>query len=172
MNKFYALHFPWKQRLAGVSAAIAIVAASWVPSAQRYGGSLLLPLSSFAPASSWIGSGHSDQAPRHTCRGKCGPCGGIIMTWGLLTPVVISGQQSATCSSPIQRIEAPLPAADHLSLAGMAFLLLYYLSDEPYLAYTRGRRHGGCRPVSRKSTPCDAAHDLRGLFMISSCQRR
>ena len=43
---FHALRFPWKQRLAGVSTAIAIVAAWWVPTAQRYGGSLLLPLSS------------------------------------------------------------------------------------------------------------------------------
>ena len=43
---FHALRFPWKQRLAGVSAAIAIVAAWWVPTAQRYGGGLLLPLRS------------------------------------------------------------------------------------------------------------------------------
>jgi hypothetical protein len=35
---FHALRFPWKQRLAGVCAAIAIVAAWWVPTAQRYAG--------------------------------------------------------------------------------------------------------------------------------------
>lgn len=46
---FHSLRFSWKERLVGIVAAIAIVAAWWVPTVERYGGGLLLPLSSSTP---------------------------------------------------------------------------------------------------------------------------
>ena len=39
-----ALRFSWKDRLAGILAAIAIVAAWWVPTAKRLRGDLFLQL--------------------------------------------------------------------------------------------------------------------------------
>jgi hypothetical protein len=53
---------------------------------------------------------------------------GIIMTWGLLTPAVYLGATAWKRSAIARSMTIFL-------LPGMAFFLLYYFSDGPYLAY-------------------------------------
>lgn len=126
---FHALRFPWKQRLAGVSAAIVIVAAWWVPTARRYGGGLIVPLSSSRQQAHHLAQGIlTGHLGVHAAVNAVHTVAGIIMTWGLLTPAVYLGsiawKRSATARS-MTIFLAP----------GLAFFLLYYFSDGPYLAY-------------------------------------
>jgi hypothetical protein len=126
---FHALRFPWKQRLAGVSAAIAIVAAWWVPTARRYGGSLLVPLSSSRQQVHGLAQGIlTGRLGVHAAVNAVHAVAGIIMTWGLLTPAVYRGS-IAWKRSAIARSMTIFLAP------GLAFFLLYYFSDGPYLAY-------------------------------------
>jgi Gpi18-like mannosyltransferase len=127
---FHSLHFPWKQRLAGAFAAIAIVAAWWVSTAQRYGGSLLLPLSSSRQQVHGLAQGIlTGHLGVHAAVNAVHALAGIIMTWGLLTPAVTLGA-TAWKRSAIARSMTIFLAP------GLAFFLLYYFSDGPYLAYT------------------------------------
>jgi hypothetical protein len=126
---FHALRFPWKQRLAGVSTAIAIVAAWWVPTAQRYGGSLLLPLSSSRQQVHGLAQGIlTGHLGLHAAVNAGHAVAGIVMTWGLLAPAVYLGG-IAWKRSAIARSMTIFLAP------GLAFFLLYYFSDGTYLAY-------------------------------------
>ena len=126
---FHALRFPWKQRLAGVSTAIAIVAAWWVPTAQRYGGSLLLPLSSSRQQVHGLAQGIlTGHLGLHAAVNAGHAVAGIVMTWGLLAPAVYLGG-IAWKRSAIARSMTIFLAP------GLAFFLLYYVSDGTYLAY-------------------------------------
>jgi hypothetical protein len=163
---FQALRFPWKQRLAGVSAAIAIVAAWWAPTAQRYGGSLLLPLSSSQmqvhELAQGILTGHLGV---HAAVNAVHALAGIIMTWGLLTPAVYLGG-IAWKRSAIARSMTIFLAP------GLAFFLLYYFSDGPYLAYiaAAGMVLAGVylasRPPATQRTIYAVAISASMLFMI------
>ena len=113
---FHALRFPWKQRLAGVSAAIAIVAAWWVPTAQRYGGSLLVPLSSSRQQAHHLAQGIlTGHLGVHAAVNAVHTVAGIIMTWGLLTPAVYLGGIG-------METKRHRPQHDHLSRAGPGLL--------------------------------------------------
>jgi hypothetical protein len=126
---FHALRFPWKQRLAGVSTAIAIVAAWWVPTAQRYGGSLLLPLSTSRQQVHGLAQGIlTGHLGLHAAVNAGHAVAGIVMTWGLLAPAVYLGG-IAWKRSAIARSMTIFLAP------GLAFFLLYYFSDGTYLAY-------------------------------------
>jgi hypothetical protein len=125
----HALRFSWRQRLAGVSAAIAIVAAWWVPTAQRYGGSLLLPLSSSRQQVHGLAQGIlTGHLGVHAVVNAVHTIAGIIMTWGLLTPAVYLGATAWKRSAIARSMTIFL-------LPGLVFFLLYYFSDGPYLAY-------------------------------------
>jgi hypothetical protein len=126
---FHALRFPWRQRLAGVLAAIAIVTAWWVPTAERYGGSLLLPLSSSRQQVHGLAQGVlTGHLGVHALVNVVHAAAGVIMTWGLLTPAAYLGI-AAWRQNPLARSMTIFLAP------GMAFFLLYYFSDGPYLAY-------------------------------------
>jgi hypothetical protein len=126
---FYFMRFPWKQRLAGVFAAIAIVAAWWTPTAKRYGGSLLLPLSSSRQQVHGLAQGILTGHPGvHAAVNAVHTVAGIIMTCDLLTPAVYLGA-TAWKRSTIAR------SMTIFVLPGLVFFLLYYFSDGPYLAY-------------------------------------
>jgi hypothetical protein len=129
---FHALRFPWRQRLAGVLAAIAMVTAWWVPTAERYGGSLLLPLSSSRQQVHGLAQGIlTGHLGVHALVNVVHAAAGVIMTWGLLTPAAYLGVARWR--------QNPLARSMTIFLApGMAFFLLYYFSDGPYLAYIAG----------------------------------
>lgn len=121
---------PWKQRLVGASAAIAIVAAWWIPTAKRYGGSLLLPLSSSGQQLHGLAQGIlTGHLGVHAAVNAVHTVAGMIMTWGLLTPAVLLGTTLWTRNVTARSMTIFL-------LPGIAFFLLYYFSDGPYLAYT------------------------------------
>jgi hypothetical protein len=129
---FHALRFPWRQRLAGVLAAIAIVTAWWVPTAERYGGPLLLPLTSSRQQVHGLAQGVlTGHLGVHALVNVVHAAAGVIMTWGLLTPAVCLGVAGWR--------QNPLARSMTIFLApGMAFFALYYFSDGPYLAYIAG----------------------------------
>jgi hypothetical protein len=163
---FHALRYPWKQRLAGVFAAIAIVAAWWVPTAQRYGGSLLLPLSSSRQQSHKLAQGIlTGHLSVHAAVNAVHAVAGIIMTWGLLTPAVYLGA-IAWKRSAIARSMTIFLAP------GLAFFLLYYFSDGPYLAYIAAAGfvlagvHLANRPPATQRTIHAVAISASVLFMI------
>jgi hypothetical protein len=163
---FQALRFPWKQRLAGVSAAIAIAAAWWAPTAQRYGGSLLLPLSSSRQQVHGLAQGIlTGHLGVHAAVNAVHALAGIVMTWGLLTPAVYLGG-IAWKRSAIARSMTIFLAP------GLAFFLLYYFSDGPYLAYiaAAGMVLAGVylasRPPATQRTIYAVAISASMLFMI------
>jgi hypothetical protein len=163
---FHALRYPWKQRLAGVLAAIAIVAAWWVPTAQRYGGSLLLPLSSSRQQVHGLAQGIlTGHLGVHAAVNAVHTVAGIIMTWGLLTPAVYLGA-IAWKRSEIARSMTIFLAP------GLAFFLLYYFSDGPYLAYIAAAGfvlagvHLASRPPATQRTIYAVAIAASVLFMI------
>jgi hypothetical protein len=126
---FHSMRCPWKERTAGIFAAIAIVAAWWVPTAKRYGGGLLLPLSSSQMQVHGLAQGIlTGHLGVHAVVNAVHTVAGIIMTWGLLTPAVYLGA-IAWKRSTIAR------SMTIFVVPGLAFFLLYYFSDGPYLAY-------------------------------------
>jgi hypothetical protein len=163
---FHALRFPWKERLAGVLAAIAIVAAWWVPTARRYGGSLLLPLSSSQQQSHKLAQGIlTGHLGVHAAVNTAHAVSGIIMTWGLLTPAVCLGAVAWTRNATARSMAIFLAP-------GLAFFLLYYFSDGPYLAYlaAAGMVLAGVylanRPPAAQQTVYAVAICASMLFMI------
>jgi hypothetical protein len=163
---FHALRFPWRQRLAGVLAAIAIVTAWWVPTAERYGGSLLLPLSSSRQQVHGLAQGVlTGHLGVHALVNVVHAAAGVIMTWGLLTPAAYLGI-AAWRQNPLARSMTIFLAP------GMAFFLLYYFSDGPYLAYiaAAGMVLAGVylanRPPATQQTIYAVAICASVLFMI------
>ena len=163
---FHALRFPWKQRLAGVSAAIAIVAAWWVPTAQRYGGSLLVPLSSSRQQVHGLAQGIlTGHLGLHAAVNAVHTVASLIMTWGLLTPAV--------CLGGIAWKRSAIARSMTIFLApGLAFFLFYFFSDGPYLAYiaAAGMVLAGVylasRPPAAQRTIYAVAISASMLFMI------
>jgi hypothetical protein len=163
---FHALRFPWRQRLAGVLVAIAIVTAWWVPTAERYGGSLLLPLSSSRQQVHGLAQGIlTGHLGVHALVNVVHAAAGVIMTWGLLTP--------AACLGVARWKQNPLARSMTIFLApGMAFFLLYYFSDGPYLAYIAGAGmvlagvYLANRPPATQRTIYVAATCASALFMF------
>jgi hypothetical protein len=126
---FNAFRFPLKVRLAGTFAAIAIVAAWWLPTAERYGGTLLLPLSSAKEQVHGLAQGIlTGHLGVHALVNGVHAVAGMIMTWGLLTPAVCLGAIASTRSAIARSMTIFLTP-------GVTFFLLYYFSDGPYLAY-------------------------------------
>jgi hypothetical protein len=123
----YAARFRWRHRVAGLLAAVVVVAAWWVPTAERIGGSLYLPLRDSHLQAHMVAQGFlTGHFGLHAIANAAHAAAGIIMTWGLLAPAVLLGIwiRNATARSMIIFM-AP----------GLAFFLLYYFSDGPYLAY-------------------------------------
>jgi hypothetical protein len=126
---FHSVRFPWKERLAGSLAAIAVVAAWWVPTAERYGGGMLLPLQTSQHQAHVLAQGIlTGHLGVHALVNIVHALAGIIMTWGLLTPAVCLGV-TAWPRNAIARSMIIFVAP------GLAFFLLYFFSDGPYLAY-------------------------------------
>jgi hypothetical protein len=123
------LRFPWRERLAGIFAATVIVAAWWVPTAERYRGRLLLPLTSSRQQVHGLAQGIlTGHLGVHALVNVVHAAAGVIMTGGLLTP--------AACLGVAAWRRNALARSMTIFLApGMAFFLLYYFSDGPYLAY-------------------------------------
>jgi hypothetical protein len=126
---FHSRRSSWKVQLAGIAAAVALVAAWWVPTAQRYRGGLLLPLHSSQEQVHGLAQGvltghfgvHAVVNVVHTMAGG-------IMTWGLLVPAACLGVTAWTRNATARSMTIFIAP-------GLAFFLLYYFSDATYLAY-------------------------------------
>ncbi len=163
---FYSTEFPWKQRLAGASASIAIVAAWWIPTAKRYGGSLLLPLSSSGQQVHGLAQGIlTGHLGAHAAVNVVHTVAGMIMTWGLLTPAVCLG-------ATLWKRNVTARSMTIFLLPGIAFFLLYYFSDGPYLAYTASAGvvlagvYLANRPLPLQRTIYAIAISASAVFMI------
>lgn len=127
---FHALRFSWKERLAGLLVAIAVVATWWVPTAERYRGGLFLPLSSSQDQVMGLAQGVlTGHLGAHAAVNALHAIAGIIMTWGLLTPAALLGAAAWTRNATARSMSIFLAP-------GLMFFLFYYFSDGPYLAYT------------------------------------
>jgi hypothetical protein len=127
---FQSVRFSGKQRLAGACAAIAIVAAWWIPTVKQYGGGFMLPLSSSREQVHGLAQGIlTGHLGMHAAVNVLHAVAGMIMTWGLLTPAVYLGATTWKRSITARSMTIFL-------MPGLAFFLLYYFSDGPYLAYT------------------------------------
>jgi hypothetical protein len=164
----HSLRFPWKERLVGFLAAIAIVAAWWLPTAERYGGGLLLPLRSSQQQVHGLAQGIlTGHLGVHALVNVVHTIAGIIMTWGLLTPAVCLGVAAWTRSAIAQSMTIFLAP-------GLTFFLLYFFSDGPYLAYmaAAGMVLAGVylanRPPATQRTIYAVATCASVLFMISA----
>jgi hypothetical protein len=79
-----ALRFSWKDRLAGILAAIAIVAAWWVPSAKHLRGDLLLQLRASQEQVHGLAQGVlTGHFGTHAAVNAVHTIAGTIMTWGI-----------------------------------------------------------------------------------------
>jgi hypothetical protein len=127
---FHSLRFSWKERLAGMLVAIAVVATWWVPTADRYRGGLFRPLSSSQQQVRGLAQGVlTGHLGAHAAVNAVHAIAGIIMTWGLLTPAVLLGAVTWTRNATARSMSIFLAP-------GLIFFLFYYISDGPYLAYT------------------------------------
>lgn len=126
---FQSLRFGWKDRLIGVSATILIVAAWWIPTAQRYRGNLASPLIYSGDQLNSVAQGVlTGHLGLHAVVNAFHAIAGLIMTWGVLTPAVCLGVTVWTRNG-IARSMAILMAP------GLVFFLLYYVADAPYVVY-------------------------------------
>jgi hypothetical protein len=126
---YHSLRFPSKERLAGLIAAIAVVAAWWIPTSERIGGGLLSPLLTSHEQVGGLAQGVlTGHFGLHAAVNVVHTVAGIVMTWGLLTPAAFLGVAAWTRSSTARSMTIFLAP-------GLAFFLLYFFSDGTYLAY-------------------------------------
>jgi hypothetical protein len=127
---FQSLRFQWKDRLIGIAATVPLIAAWWIPTAERFGGGMLSPLRSSRSEVSHVAQGIlTGQFDVHALVNAFHAVAGMIMVWGVLTPIVFLGL--ATCMR-----NATSRSMAVFLLPGLAFFLLYYVADAPYFAYT------------------------------------
>ena len=127
---YHSLQFRWKERLIGIAAAFPITAAWWIPTVLRYGGGLLnLPFRSSGEQANKLAQGLlTGEFGLHAFVNAFHAVAGIIMTWGILAPVLCLGATAWTRNATARSMTIFL-------LPGLAFFLLYYVSDSPYFAY-------------------------------------
>jgi hypothetical protein len=129
---YHTWRFSRRKQLAAVLIAMAIVAAWWVPTAQRYGGVLLSPLLTSQQQVDGLAQGVlTGHLGVHAVINAVHTMAGVILTWGLLTPAVCLGAFAWTHSALARSMTIFLAP-------GLAFFLLYYFSDATYLAYMAG----------------------------------
>ncbi|HEY2469680.1 MAG TPA: hypothetical protein VGI45_17815 [Terracidiphilus sp.] len=126
---YEALRFGWKERLIGVSAAIPLVAVWWIPTAARYRSGLLSPIRYSGDQVNGLAQGVlTGQFNIHAAVNAFHATSGMIMIWGVLTPLV--------CLGAIASVRNPLARSMTIFVApGVAYCLLYFISDALYLAY-------------------------------------
>jgi len=125
---YHAVRHPWKERFIGIATTIPLIAAWWIPTIQRYHGDLLSPVRYSGDQAHGLAQGIVTGLSIHAALNAVHALAGMIMTWGLLTPFVCLGvtviRQSAVARSMAVYM-----------LPGVAYFLLYYVADGPYVAY-------------------------------------
>jgi hypothetical protein len=126
---YHAVQFRWKERLIGFAAAIPITAAWWIPTVERYNGGLLTPFRSSGVQANKLAQGVlSGEIGLHALVNAFHAVAGIIMTWGVLAPLLCLGATAWMRNVTARSMTIFL-------LPGLAFFMLYYVSDSPYFAY-------------------------------------
>ena len=130
---FEAFRFPWKKWLAGAAIAASLTAAWWIPTSIRYsalGGppssGLLYSGDQVHGLAQGLLAGHFGI---HALVNAFHAVSGMIMTWGLLTPLVCLGATKAIRDATARSMTIFLAP-------GVLFFVLYYVADAPYFAYT------------------------------------
>jgi hypothetical protein len=126
---YHSLQFRWKERIIGIAAAVPISAAWWIPTVERYGGSPLSPFRSSGEQANKLAQGVlAGGFGLHAFVNAFHAIAGIIMTWGVLAPVLCLGATAWMRNATARSMTIFL-------LPGLAFFLLYYVSDSPYFAF-------------------------------------
>ena len=126
---YHSLQFRWKERLVGIAAAAPITAAWWIATAERYDGRLLTPFLSSGEQANKLAQGVlTGEFGLHALVNAFHAVAGIIMTWGVLAPLLCLGATAWMRNATARSMTIFL-------LPGLAFFLLYYVSDSPYFAY-------------------------------------
>lgn len=126
---FHSLQFRWRERLIGISAAVPLVGAWWLPTVERVGGGLLSPLRYSRDMAHGLAQGVlTSQVGLHSLVNALRAIAGMIMTWGVLTPLVCLGMAASMRNATSRSMTIFLAP-------GLAFFLLYYVADAPYFAY-------------------------------------
>ena len=126
---YHSVQFRWKDRLIGVAVAVPISAAWWIPSVERYGHGLLSPFRGSGAEANKLAQGLlAGGFGLHAFVNAFHAVAGIIMTWGVLVPVLCLGATAWMRNRTARSMTIFL-------LPGLAFFLLYYVSDSPYFAY-------------------------------------
>ena len=126
---FRSLRFGWRERLTGIAAAVPIVAAWWIPTVARYGGGWLSPLRYSGEQVQGLAQGVlTGQLALHALVNAAHAAAGMIMTWGVLTAAVC-----LEMAASVRRADAR--SMTIFLVPGLAFFLLYFVSDAPYFAF-------------------------------------
>ena len=126
---FQALRFPWKKRLIGMAAAIPLVAAWWIPTAELVHSNMASPLRFSGMQVHRLAQGIlSGHVGIHALVNVFHAAAGATMTWGLLTPFVCLGVAAFARNAVVRSMTVFLAP-------GVVFLFLYFISDGLYFAY-------------------------------------
>jgi hypothetical protein len=133
---FQALRFPRKKWHTGAVIAALVTAAWWIPTSMRYKalgappsaptGGLLYSDDQVHGLAQGVLTGHFGI---HALVNAFHAISGMVMVWGLLTPLVCLGAAKAIRQATARSMTIFLTP-------GVLFFVLYYVSDAPYFAYT------------------------------------
>ncbi len=120
----------WRARLQGLVVGVAGVLTWWLPTAQRFGGSILSPLTASRSQASRLAQGVL-VAPlsMHSATNLLRGVSGMVVAWGLLLPLVLWGGWR------LWRQERRVRAGVVWMVPGLAYFLFYYMADATYFAF-------------------------------------
>ena len=163
---FHSLRFPWKTRLLGVATVVPLVAAWWIPTAERYGGVLLSFLRYSGQQVEGLAQGlFAGHIGLHAFVNGFHAGAGTIMTWGLLLPAVCLGAAAGKANATARSMTI-------FMVPGLVFFVFYFVSDATYFAYMAAAGmvlagiYLGTWPAKTRDTAYAVAVGASLLFMI------
>lgn len=125
---YQSFRFTSRDRIIGTAAAIPMIAVWWIPTATRYHGGLLSPIRYSGDQAHGLAQGILTGISIHAAVNAFHATSGLIVMWGLLTPLV--------CLGALTSLWNPLARSMTMFIApGIAYCALYFISDALYLVY-------------------------------------
>ena len=120
----------WTARLQGFVAAAVGLLIWWLPTAERFGGSILSPLTASRSQASRLAQGVLvTHLSMHSATNFLRGVSGMVMAWGLLLPLVLWGGWH------LWRKEQRVRTSALWILPGLTYFLFYYMADATYFAF-------------------------------------
>lgn len=127
---YEAIDVTWSARVKGAALAAAGGLLWWIPTAQRFGGGILSPITSSRSQAAGVAKGVlTGHASLYSLVNFVRGCTGMTIAWGILTPLV------AIAILWLWRNDAWVRSLTVWMTPGIAFFLLYYVSDATYFSY-------------------------------------